>query len=416
MNAKKTQLDPVQARATIEALREGAVPAVPLNLWSVGRSKWLDYVLDDLKKYIAAGGAKVRFVSGSYGDGKTHFLSMIQDAALEQGFAVAFIVLTREVSIQRFEQVYAAIARELCAPNAAQRGLRAALEAWISASLPAWLEEEGGDAAVLARLRAELTALPSLEPCFIDALLSLVRLHLISAAHGADDALTSQLAGLWRWFAGDRLSRAELKQHNLFEHLNKSNARRFLASLSSLCHYIGLSGLVVLCDELEIILSQSASARHGSYENVRLLIDNSDDAKYLHIFFSVIPDMLLSEKGFRAYDALWSRVRTLGDDQRINYRGVIMDLHRAPLSQAELIELARKLRALHIAAHGWDGAALDDATIIRICEQQEKAGLIGEVRLFIRQIVRALDVAEQARHEVSPAPQAPAALAPSWDS
>jgi hypothetical protein len=269
----------------------------------------------------------------------------------------------------------------------------------------------------LARLRAELQALPALEPCFIDATLSLVRLQLIAAAHGADDALTTQLNALWRWFAGERLSRAELKQHNLFEHLNKSNARRFLASLSSLTHYIGLSGLVILCDELEIILSQSASARHGSYENVRLLIDNSDDAKYLHIFFSVIPDMLLSEKGFRAYDALWSRVRTLGDDQRINYRGVIMDLHRAPLSQAELIALAHKLRALHGAAHGWDAAAaLDDATITRICEQQERSGLIGEVRLFIRQIVRALDVADQGRDEPSAAPSAAAALAPSWDS
>ena len=63
----------------------------------------------------------------------------------------------------------------------------------------------------------------------------------------------------------------------------------------------------------------------------RLLIDNTEQAGFLHIFFSIIPDILQAEKGFKSYDALWSRVRSIGEAKRLNYRGVLIDLHRTPL-------------------------------------------------------------------------------------
>ena len=104
------QLQPVEARTIIEHLRRGSVPVEQVPYFTVGRERWLSIIDDDLAHYIAAGGTKVRFLNGDYGDGKTHFLSIIQHLAVQTGFAVSFVVLTREVPMQKFELVYREIA------------------------------------------------------------------------------------------------------------------------------------------------------------------------------------------------------------------------------------------------------------------------------------------------------------------
>src|SRR5918992_2752184 len=89
-------LKPVEARTIIESLRRGSVPVDQVPYFTVGRERWLSIIEDDLANYIAVGGAKVRFLSGDYGDGKTHFLSVIQHLVQRENFAVSFVVLTRE--------------------------------------------------------------------------------------------------------------------------------------------------------------------------------------------------------------------------------------------------------------------------------------------------------------------------------
>ena len=107
------QLKPFQARAIIEALRKGIVPTEYVPFFTVGRHNWLKFVEEDLDCYIASGGGKVRFINGDYGDGKTHFMSVIQQLALQKNFASAFVVLTREVPIHKFEVVIREIANRL---------------------------------------------------------------------------------------------------------------------------------------------------------------------------------------------------------------------------------------------------------------------------------------------------------------
>ena len=99
-------LKPVEARAIIESLRRGSVPVEQVPYFTVGRERWLSLIEDDLSQYIAVGGAKVRFLNGDYGDGKTHFLSVIQHLAQRDGFAVSFVVLTRDVPMHKFELIY----------------------------------------------------------------------------------------------------------------------------------------------------------------------------------------------------------------------------------------------------------------------------------------------------------------------
>ncbi|MCC6127946.1 MAG: DUF2791 family P-loop domain-containing protein [Chlamydiae bacterium] len=127
-----------------------------------------------------------------------------------------------------------------------------------------------------------------------------------------------------------------------------------------------------------------------------MLMDNAEHSEYLQLFFSLIPDVLLSEKGFKSYDALWSRVRSIGDSEDLNYRAAIIDLHKTPLKQQELIDLGVCLRRIHEISYRWEAQELVSENLIAdMCKKQEEMGILSEVRLFIKQMIRFLDMAEQ---------------------
>jgi hypothetical protein len=391
------ELKPVEARSIIESLRRGSVPVEHVPYFTVGRERWLQIIEDDLAHYIAAGGAKVRFLSGDYGDGKTHFLSVVQHLVQREGFAVSFVVLTREVPMHKFELVYQeAVARLMTAPD--RVGIRAVLNDWLETLAPQFdTADETQRTAALQETADGLKDLEGMDINFAQGLVSLVQ----NRYWPLDDDETAEAREesrelLYQWFEGMRLSKRELRPFQIFESLNKNNSKRLLSSLIAFLLHLGCRGLILLLDELETVMGQSASVRNGAYENVRLLIDNAEQAHHLHVFFSIIPDVILAEKGFKSYDALWSRVRSVGESDRLNYRSIVIDLHRTPLESAELVELGRRLRRIHELAYRWEAAGIvTDDFIVDACETQQRMGLLAEVRLYIKQIIRYLDMAEQ---------------------
>jgi hypothetical protein len=395
--ASLEELKPVEARTIVESLRRGTVPVDHVPYFTVGRERWLSIIEDDLANYIAAGGAKVRFLSGDYGDGKTHFLSVIQHLVQQEKFAVSFVVLTREVPMHKFELVYQEIVSRLVT-GPGMIGLRALLTHWVGTLQPQLGAVD--DATRTARLQDIADTVKGLEGMdinFAQGLISLVQQRYVPLAEGEmpEGRETAQEL-LCQWFEGARLSKRELRPFQIFESLNKSNSKRLLLSLIALLRHLGYQGLILLLDELETVMAQSASVRNAAYENVRLLIDNAEQAHHLHVFFSIIPDVILAEKGFKSYDALWSRVRSVGENRRLNYRSIVIDLHRTPLEPTELIDLGKRLRAIHELAYRWEAAGIvTDDFIAQVCATQQRLGLVAEVRLYIKQIIRYLDMAEQ---------------------
>lgn len=390
-------LKPVEARAIIESLRRGSVPVEHVPYFTVGRERWLQIIEDDLANYIAAGGAKVRFLSGDYGDGKTHFLSVVQHLVQREGFAVSFVVLTREVPMNKFELVYQeTVARLTTAPG--RVGIRAVLDDWLETLAPQFeTADDEQRATTLQEMAETLKALDGMDINFAQGLVSLVQNRYWPLEHDETEETREQAREVvYQWFEGIRLSKRELRPFQIFESLNKNNSKRLLSSLIAFLLHRGYRGLILLLDELETVMGQAASVRNGAYENVRLLIDNAEQAHHLHIFFSIIPDVILAEKGFKSYDALWSRVRSVGESDRLNYRSIVIDLHRTPLENAELVELGQRLRRIHELAYRWEAASIvTDDFIIEACETQQRMGLLAEVRLYIKQVIRYLDMAEQ---------------------
>ena len=395
------ELKPFQARSIIEELRKGSVPVEYVPVFTVGRQKWISYIEDDLENYIAQGGAKVRFISGDYGDGKTHFMSVIRHLAMEKKFAVSFVVLTRDVPIHKFETVYQSIVRQIQG-NFDGVGIRDLLTAWLDTLSPEFKNAKAKAATEkCTALAEELRDIPDMDINFANALAALISNRFAPMAEGEDEeSRKADREILMHWFDGGKVTKRDLKPFQIYEYLTKANARQLMNSLILFLRRFGHQGLILLMDEMETVVAMSASVRNAAYENIRLFIDNSETAQYLHIFFSIIPDVLVSEKGFKSYDALWSRVRSIGasmgDAKRLNYRGVLVDIHQTPLQTRELVDLGRCLLSLHGIAYRWSPREIiTDKIIEDICAGQKKMGVISEVRLFIKQLIGVLDLAEQ---------------------
>lgn len=383
------QLKPFQARAIIEGLRKGVVPTEYVSFFTVGRQNWLKFIEEDLDFFIAQGGGKVRFINGDYGDGKTHFMTVVQQLALQKGFAASFVVLTREIPIHKFELVYQQVVSQLRG-NFDGIGLRAAIRHWIQGQN---IQEQD-----IATFASTLRAMPGLGIDFANALIGLLQLRTSPAAEKereeGEDEDPEEL--LYQWFEGKKVAKKDLKRFHIFEVLNKTTSKQFLQSLIVFLKMTNHKGLILLLDELETVLAQGASVRNAAYENVRLLMDNTEHAQNLQLFFSLIPDVLLSEKGFKSYDALWSRVRTVGDSDELNYRSTLVDLHKTPLRQQELVELGACLRKIHEISYRWDAAqSVSNELISAMCSKQQEMGALSEVRLFVKQMIRCLDITEQ---------------------
>ncbi|MBF0353549.1 MAG: DUF2791 family P-loop domain-containing protein [SAR324 cluster bacterium] len=385
------QLKPFQARAVIEHLRKGSVPIEYVPFFTVGRTQWLTLIEDDLENYIGQGGSKVRFINGDYGDGKTHFMSVIQHLALEKKFAVSFVVLTREVPIHKFEVVYQQIVQQLRSSEE-QSGLRPLVTQWLNS-----LEESLTDKpdAVIA-LTESLRNLPGMNLNFANALSGMLEHRFMAKNLEHPEENESRQEILFQWLEGQKISKKDLQPFQIFESLSKTNSKHLLRSLIAFLKYLGYQGLILLLDELETIIAQGTAVRNSAYENIRLLIDNTEQTEFMHIFFSIIPDVLSSEKGFKSYDALWSRVRSVGEGKKLNYRGVLVDLHRTPLETREFVDLGLCLRQIHEIAYRWDAQnSIQNPLIEKLCETQNKMGLLSEIRLFIKSIISYLDMAEQ---------------------
>ena len=69
--------------AIIRALSAGVVPRVGLQHIQVGRSREIEELLKDMDR-IAEGGSTIRFIIGEYGSGKTFFLNLVRQIAMEK--------------------------------------------------------------------------------------------------------------------------------------------------------------------------------------------------------------------------------------------------------------------------------------------------------------------------------------------
>ena len=109
-------LSPEDAELMIEALRKG----IPSERFASEYSSANDGFLENVRKrHLESNNnsGKIRFVNGSWGSGKTHFLRLLREQAFDVGYLVSSVELANdETPFDQFEKVFHGIIRQITSP------------------------------------------------------------------------------------------------------------------------------------------------------------------------------------------------------------------------------------------------------------------------------------------------------------
>ncbi len=116
-------VDQALAVSIIESLRTGIPPLRGVREYSAGNEEFLDQILKRHLRNAPDIRGKIRFISGSWGTGKSHFLAQIRETAFESNYLVSSVGLSAdETPFNRFEEVFYRIVRQIASPEMYSEG------------------------------------------------------------------------------------------------------------------------------------------------------------------------------------------------------------------------------------------------------------------------------------------------------
>ena len=246
------------------------------------------------------------------------------------------MVLTRDVPIHKFETVYQSIVRQLQG-NFDGMGIRDLLTAWLDDLSP---EFKNAKAEVVTErctaLAEELRDIPDMDINFANALAALVNNRFAPPAEGEDEeSRKADREILMHWFDGGKVTKRELKPFQILRIPDQGQCPAAYEFPDPVLAAVRPPGVDPAHGRNG---DGGCHERLGAQCSLRKISDCSSTTvkppNTFISFFSIIPDVLVSEKGFKSYDALWSRVRSIGssmgDTKHLNYRGVLVDIHQTP--------------------------------------------------------------------------------------
>ena len=365
---------PKVARTIVGRLREGVPPAEDVCLFSIGREELLGYfarVLDEIAEYEQQG---TKFIQADYGQGKTHFLNLVAQLALERNFVVSTVTLDRETApFNKLDRVIPLIMGAIATCDSRRNALGRLLQEWARTvrgkSRNAILHEIDQD--------------DGLQLLFPDFRL---RLADYAAAYNRPDGPAHETClQIERWFRGEETKSRTFK-----------SIPAFLAAFVQFIRHLGYSGFVVMLDEAESITVLSRiTNRDQANENLRQIIDNQELESFYFVFAST-PSFLSGEdeRGAQTYAALWRRISDpLGNIGQRALDKVIIEL--PALTTEEFSLLALRIRDIYQIAFGCDDSLVTDEHLSYLAEYVEER-TERSVRTLVRSTVMLLDEARRA--------------------
>ena len=247
-SARRAPPNPIESaelRQTVEAIRLGIVPARHVRRYTVGRedeTRALDRLLAER--------FGLRVVWGDYGAGKTHFLDIAEQKALEEGFVAARIVVDpRESKVTNPKRLYESIAAALTYPDGSGQGMESLMRRLVDSD--AHRSPEG---ASFSRFFSPY-------------------LHALHARHDeAIDWMSDYLGGysMDAYDLGRALHRAGWRgPQPLLLSDYRTYGRMYVHMLGTLAAWsrdAGFSGLVLLIDEVEFVDDLNRENRRWAVE------------------------------------------------------------------------------------------------------------------------------------------------------
>lgn len=388
--------EPRLARQIIDVLGQSGTPlSKGVSYYNVGNESLLNAIdRHYLGSYLADGGAVFKLVVGDYGSGKSHFLYCVRDRAWERNFAVSKVDLSpKESPYDDQRRVYAAVAssiiwHELGAMGEDERGLARFLEGTLRRMVaPHGYDLEDSEAAELAEVRALLQTLATTQ---IDSL------SFHKAVQGYFNALLRgqelRQESLGRWLQGEEVSPEDvrdLRTIGVTEKINKNNAFKMLRSLCQIVRALGYTGLALLFDEGDRMLSVGGKSEKVATDNLREVIDRCREDLPGALFLYAVPPAFMNDI-VPKYPALQQRVQAPGYFSRANPFSPQISLEHLDVPDEELLtQIGYRLLPIFETAYGVHlNAEIQAANIATLSEAARSSYLaISHRRLFIKALV-----------------------------
>lgn len=388
------------ARDIIEALRSGTVPQSGLEFLAVGLDREMQTIAGQLK-YVATGRGGFKFVRGAYGAGKTFLSALTLEEALQQGFAVSYVVVSTDTPLYKLEAIYHRVVTNLRTRGQQGGALKALLDRWIYQLEEKIIELEGydeTDARLQERVEAEIES-GLAEFAHLHSAFSAVTRGYYRAQLEEDYPTAQALLG---WLSGERQTSAQVKRSvNIRGDIDNIVALQFLRAINSVARKAGFAGLVVVFDEVETVQRWRGPQREQSLNTLRQLVDGlvAGDFAYTYMMFTGTPGFFEDRQGVPALKPLHDRIKLdHPDDPYPNPE--LPQIVLPKFDSTKLRVVADKVLPIYEKAYGQpiDRTRITDIFIeFMIAEVTSKFGGRVDVvpRQFLRDLVNVLDKARQ---------------------
>ncbi len=388
--------EPRLARQIIETLGQSGTPlSKGVSYYNAGNESLLAAIdAHYLGSYLADGGAVFKLVVGDYGSGKSHFLYCVRDRAWQRNFAVSKVDLSpKESPYDDQRRVYAAVASALIwhEPGGLgedEHGLSRFLEGTLRRVVtPFGLDLVDEGAMELPEVRALLQTLATTP---IDSLSfhKAIQGYLHALLRGQERRQES----LQRWLHGEEVSpedMRDLRSIGVTEKINRNNAFKMLRSLCQAVRALGYTGLALLFDEGDRMLSIGGRAEKTATDNLREVIDRCREELPGALFmYAVPPDFLHTV--VPKYPALQQRVQAANYFSRSNPFSPQINLERLDVPDETLLEqIGYRLLPIFELAYDFHLDPDLQAQNIRTLSEAARASYlaISHRRLFIKALI-----------------------------
>ncbi len=341
----------------------------------------------------------IRFVSGSWGAGKTHFFRQLREAAFQSDCLVSNVELdVSSAMLNKFESVFAAIVRQIATPSyySGHTTLEAAPFGTVVRESLAWLATDSrviGDEIPFEQYTKATEALMADHGIDIDFKKMIQKYWETFLPEAPNPAMIEQTRGeILQWFSGEGTVGSFRKRFGVTKIVSKDNAKLMLQSLAAFVRLSGYRGLLILFDEAETAYSvMRKSALRDAHNNLLSLINNIETLPGLFLIYATTPDFFSDPKhGIVVYGALSGRI---GKPEERHPRALdnIWNLDAVETKLDDYQEAARKIRAVYAMAYPEDESALpsEPAVADKVAELFSMHPSLAAVR-FWRLLVKAL--------------------------
>ncbi len=299
-----TDVTPDAIITALETMAEyGEPPQTNASVFDVGSDHYLRFFVEEICDHLVAGGGSTcRFFEGPYGAGKTHLLKLLEERALEAGFAVVRTDLSSDLRLEDWKAITRYILQNMQA-NINGEPVRSLFNIVTS------LGRQG------AKGLAQLKTTPMPHPGFKNAIFQAVQ---------QSNSNTTKANLLRAFLHGDKVTAADLKRAGIYgvkNSLNERNAEAFIKTLIESLNILGLSGFMFLFDENEKSFQPKGGKPNQKQLNaanlMRHLVDGciTGTLPRTIVVFTILPGFL--ETMIIHYQALGQRLAMVRD-QGIN--------------------------------------------------------------------------------------------------